>query len=120
MPVFEALGLPQPTVMRVSQEDLPYADLPPREVPIVPEGTTEDVQLDELDHLLLSKKCSVATVFPNARGGYQEDVQQPPWQVTPLVVETSLPRSGSNFVKPPRCRGDSDELVVAAVAECRN
>ncbi|KAF4700583.1 hypothetical protein FOZ62_017347, partial [Perkinsus olseni] len=107
-------------VMLVSREDLPYADLPPCEVPIVPEGTTEDVQLDELDHLLLSKKCSVATVFPNARGGYQGDVKQPPRQVAPLLVEASLSRSGPNFVKPPRCSGDSNELVVAAVEECRN
>ncbi|KAF4659618.1 hypothetical protein FOL46_006530 [Perkinsus olseni] len=99
-------------VMRVSREDLPYADLPPCEAPIVPEGTTEDVQLDELDHLLLSKRFSVATVFSDARGGYQGDLKQPPRQVTPLSVETSLPRSGPNFVKPPRCRGDSDELSL--------
>ncbi|KAF4686331.1 hypothetical protein FOZ60_005414 [Perkinsus olseni] len=115
MPVFEALGLPQPTVMRVSQEDLPYADLPPREIPTVPEGTTEDVQLDELDHLLLSKKCSVATVFPNARGGYQGDVKQPPRQVISLlfrVLVLPIPLS-LGFKVPVSTRAEHSETDVS-------
>ncbi|EER05530.1 conserved hypothetical protein [Perkinsus marinus ATCC 50983] len=67
LPLFEALGLGRPEVMLVGREDSRLAVAEATEGRVVPEGTVEDVRVDEFDHLLRSSE--------GRSGGMEDEVK---------------------------------------------